>query len=62
MIGWKENMSLPDTSYLTSAGLEYFTIAKAYGKHINPNCTNRIVVLKGEMDKFLKEIKGNTSN
>jgi hypothetical protein len=55
-------MSLPDTSYLTSAGLEYFTIAKAYGKHINPNCTNRIVVLKGEMDKFLKEIKGNTSN
>lgn len=59
---WLEgNMSLPDTSYLTSAGLEYSSIAKAYGKHININCMNRIEIFKEEMKKFLKEIQGNTN-
>lgn len=50
-------MSLPDTSYLTSAGLEYSSIAMAYGKHININCMNRIEIFKEEMKKFLKETR-----
>lgn len=62
MIGWKENMLLLDISYFILVGFEYFIIVKVYGKYINFNCTNRIVVFKGEMDKFFKEIKGNISN
>jgi hypothetical protein len=54
------NMAPPGPSYLTTASAGYLNTAKAQKDDCKPSLVRIIEAFKEEMNKFLKEIQGNT--